>query len=520
MEIVLQCLLRVLPACLAAALAAVYFVHMLQLCSYQWGQYRHYIQKNAKTIFGLRRMVALLLVLPFVLQHRGADSGWYYALLLLAYSGLNRPHKAKKPLVYTARVKRMLCTAGILFLLALLPGLFLPYGMAAFGLALYLAPFVLALSNWLNSPMEKAIANRYVRQAREKLAAMPALTVIGITGSFGKTSTKYFLNTLLSTQYHVLMTPGNYNTTLGVVRTVREMLSPTHQIFLCEMGARHKGDIKEICDLVHPRYGVITAIGEQHLESFGSVDTIIQTKFELYDAVPDQGLVFLNFDNEAIASHGIRPNVIRYGLEGERDYKATDIVVTGQGTEFTVTGPDGQSTRFRTRLLGEHNVQNITAAIAVSHQLGIPFEKLVPAVRRLEAVPHRMQLIRGGGNYTVIDDAYNSNPKGAEAALRTLDLCQGLRILVTPGMVELGEKEYELNYAFGQFAASRCDYVALVNPKQSEPIRKGLLDAGFPEEKLYVAQTLQQAIQFAQTCGQPNEPRFVLLENDLPDNYG
>ena len=217
MEIVLQCLLRVLPACLAAALAAVYFVHMLQLCSYQWGQYRHYIQKNAKTIFGLRRMVALLLVLPFVLQHRGADSGWYYALLLLAYSGLNRPHKAKKPLVYTARVKRMLCTAGILFLLALLPGLFLPYGMAAFGLALYLAPFVLALSNWLNSPMEKAIANRYVRQAREKLAAMPALTVIGITGSFGKTSTKYFLNTLLSTQYHVLMTPGNYNTTLGVV---------------------------------------------------------------------------------------------------------------------------------------------------------------------------------------------------------------------------------------------------------------------------------------------------------------
>ncbi len=90
MEIVLQCLLRVLPACLAAALAAAYFVHMLQLCSYQWGQYRHYIQKNAKTIFGLRRMVALLLVLPFVLQHRGADSGWYYALLLLAYSGLNR----------------------------------------------------------------------------------------------------------------------------------------------------------------------------------------------------------------------------------------------------------------------------------------------------------------------------------------------------------------------------------------------------------------------------------------------
>ena len=140
-------------------------------------------------------------------------------------------------------------------------------------------------------------------------------------------------------------------------------------------------------------------------------------------------------------------------------------------------------------------------------------------MRRLEPVPHRMQLIRGGSNYTVIDDAYNSNPKGAQAALRTLSMCQGLRILVTPGMVELGEREFDLNFQFGKQAAACCDYVALVNPRQAEPIRQGLLAAEFPEEKILVADTLQQALAFAQSCGQPGEPRFVLLENDLPDNY-
>lgn len=287
------------------------------------------------------------------------------------------------------------------------------------------------------------------------------------------------------------------------------------------MGARHPGDIKEICDLVRPQYGVITAVGEQHLESFGSVENIANAKFELYDAIPPEGKVFLNFDNQTIrqkaASKGGKP-IVRYGLEGERDYLASDIAVTSGGTEFTMTAPDGQSLRYRTRLLGEHNVQNIAAAIAVCCQLGLSLEQLAPAVRRLESAPHRMQMIRGGA-YTVIDDAYNSNPKGAEAALRTLSMCQGLRILVTPGMVELGEKEFELNYEFGKQAAQYCDYAALVNPRQAEPIRQGMLEAGFPPEKLIVADTLQQALEFAQSCGQPGQPRFVLLENDLPDNY-
>lgn len=523
MNYLIQKIAFFLIALLAAGVGAVHFVHMLQLSSYQFGQYKRYLQKNSKTAFGLRRVVALLTLLPWVLPQARGNGLVYCALILLCYAGLNWPRKAKKPLVYTARVKRQLATLSLLHLAALVPGLLLPaYGGGFFGLALFLEPLLVALANWLNTPVEKAISNRYVQDARQRLAAMPDLTVIGVTGSFGKTSTKYFLQTLLSTKYHVLMTPGNYNTTLGVVRTVREQLSPTHQVFLCEMGARHPGDIKEICDLVHPKYGVITAIGEQHLESFGTVENIADTKFELYDAIPPEGKVFLNFDNQIIrqkAESKGGKQVVGYGLEGQRDYLASEIAITANGTEFTLTAPDGQSLRYRTRLLGEHNVQNITAAIAVCHQLGLSLEDLAPAVRRLESAPHRMQMIRGSSTYTVIDDAYNSNPKGAEAALRTLAMCQGLRVLVTPGMVELGEREFELNYEFGKQAAQYCDYAALVNPRQAEPIRRGMLEAGFPPEKLLVADTLQQALEFAQTCGQPGQPRFVLLENDLPDNY-
>ena len=151
-------------------------------------------------------------------------------------------------------------------------------------------PFLVLLANLINRPVERAIDRYYINDAARILRQMPELKIIGVTGSYGKTSVKYFLSALLSVRYNVLYTPGNYNTTLGVVRTVREQMKPFHEIFVCEMGARETGDIKEICDLVHPEYGIITSIGPQHLQSFHTIDNIIATKFELADAVPPSGM--------------------------------------------------------------------------------------------------------------------------------------------------------------------------------------------------------------------------------------
>jgi UDP-N-acetylmuramoyl-tripeptide--D-alanyl-D-alanine ligase len=304
---------------------------------------------------------------------------------------------------------------------------------------------------------------------------------------------------------------------MGVVKVIRGSLNATHEIFLCEMGAKGVGEIKEICDIVHPKHSIITSIGEQHLETFGSVENIIKTKFEIADCITD-GMVFLNYDNEHIRNKNIDKNRITYGISGGAfDYTADEITVTSKGTEFTVHHGD-ESMRFSTKLLGEHNVQNILGAIAVSHELGIPLNDLIYAVKRLQAVPHRMEILDKGNGVTIIDDAFNSNPAGARAALKTLSMFDALRIVATPGMIELGEREYQLNKELGMDASSCCDIAILVGERQAPPIKEGLLAKGFPENHIIVAKDLKEAMNAAYSI-QPGRERVILLENDLPDNF-
>jgi UDP-N-acetylmuramoyl-tripeptide--D-alanyl-D-alanine ligase len=436
---------------------------------------------------------------------------------------MNRPVKAKKPLVYTKRVVRMLITSFIIYLLLFLISFFWYKNSYIVGF-LYLVislllPYFVLFSNLINKPIETSINNRFIHEARNMIESMPNLTVIGVTGSYGKTSVKFYLQKLLSAKYNVLVTPENFNTTLGVVRTIREHLRATHEIFVCEMGAKNLGDIKEICDLVHPTHGVITSIGPQHLESFLTVDNVIKTKFELADSVANKGCVFLNYDNEYIANQKIDNKIVTYGIQNpDCDYRPYDISASSKGSTFKLKDKDGMEREFTTRLIGEHNVVNIAGAIAVAHTLGVPMDALVVQVRRLESVPHRLQLIKGN-HALIIDDAYNSNPSGAKAALDTLNTFEGVKIVVTPGMVELGSKQYECNKIFGTQIAEICDYAVLVGPKQTLPIQDGLKEAGYPAEKLYVAENLTDALAFVEKLNTNGVEKIVLLENDLPDNY-
>ena len=314
------------------------------------------------------------------------------------------------------------------------------------------------------------------------------------------------------------MTPESYNTPMGVVKTIRGSLKATDEIFVCEMGAKWVGDIKELCDIVHPHHGVITSIGPQHLESFKTLDAVKSTKFELSDSLPEGGMLFLNGDDENIRDHGSSRPYISYSIEGDADYVACDLHVSERGTSFTVKTRDGEAEEFSTRLIGRHNVLNIVGAIAISHKMGIGLKELRPAVRRLEGVPHRLQLTDKGG-VTVIDDAYNSNPSGTKAALEALSLFDGYRILVTPGMVELGEKQNELNREFGRNAAAVCDYVVLVGYKQAVPIKAGLVDKKYPEDKIFVAADINEALSHVYALNSQGRKKIILLENDLPDNY-
>jgi UDP-N-acetylmuramoyl-tripeptide--D-alanyl-D-alanine ligase len=519
----------IIRTCIAVVLSAYalyltmrYNMHMFQLNGYKNGEHLHWLKKNLRQqwllIFGL-----VIGILRLFLSYIAVDIVIYLTLLLdiLVYRAMRRMN-VKKKLVYTARVKRMIATIVVLTV-AVVAVVFIFAGVKPIcGVCLILVSvqlFINILANIINHPIEAGVSRYYINDAKKKLREMPNLKIIGVTGSYGKTSMKFYLQTLLQDKYNILVTPGNFNTPLGVTRTVREHLKPNHEIFICEMGARHVGDIKELCEIAHPDYGVITSVGPQHLETFFNMENIKNTKFELADALPENGKLFLNGDNEYIQEKagGYANKIFYYSEKEGMGYCAKDVKVSQLGTEFTVVSPNGESERFQMKLIGAHNVINVVGAIAVANTLGIPLHELRIPVRRIQPVEHRMQM-REHGLVTVIDDAYNSNPVGSKAAVETLAMFDGIRILITPGMVELGDKETEYNYKFGTYAADCCDYILLVGRKHTVPIREGVLSKGFPEEKCIVYDKLEDAVSYAYTIkGQGH--KYILLENDLPDNY-
>lgn len=433
--------------------------------------------------------------------------------------------KSKLPLVMTPRMVRLTVTAGLIVLVA--NGVSLLSVGTLFWLpllCLLCLPFVILLANAVNSPIEKAITGHYIEDARKIIASRPDLIIIGVTGSYGKTSTKNYLYRILSEKYNVLMTPGNYNTTLGVVRTIREQLQPWHQVFIVEMGAKQKGDIKEICELVHPSIGVVTAVGEMHLETFGSIDAVLKTKFELIDSLPSDGHGFVNADSPMAgayaASEEFRCPITLYGIDAHRaDVRASGIRFSSSGMSFSLT--DRQNTSvFTTPLQGEANVLDLMAAIEVARLLGVDDEKIRIAAGKLHPVEHRLSVSRRG-TFTVIDDAYNSNPVGSKMALKMLasfEIPQGaVRICITPGFVELGDRQYEECRKLGEVAGKSADYLVVVNRYNRDAIKEGALGAGMPQERILLADTLADTPSLLAGVATPGS--VLLYENDLPDTF-
>ncbi len=443
-------------------------------------------------------------------------------LVIAAKRSVSQNKKSIKKLVVTARVKRMWFAAAVIIISVSVLSVLLP---DVAGRSLRATLFVLCalpeivtlLSLLVMKPMEKAISNHYVNDAKRILRSMKHLKVIGVTGSYGKTSTKFILGRILSEKYNTLVTPENYNTPMGIVITVRRDLKPTTQIFVCEMGAKRKGDIEDDCMIADPDLGVITSIGPQHLDTFGNIETVISTKFELADWVKAKnGKIYVNGDNEYIRATAENYESVTYGTS-DCDCKATDISYSPKGLTVTLKYK-GEEFKVTSHLLGYHNALNIAAAASVALDLGITPKEIAYAVSKLKPVEHRLQLKPYINGATLIDDAYNSNPEGCLEAARVLGCFDGMKkIIVTPGLVELGEKEYEANRTLGQEAAKHCDVIILVGQKRSIPLAEGVRQENFPEENLYVVSSFKEAVEvFSPMC---DKNTAILFENDLPDNY-
>ena len=525
-------------------LAARRLMHYFQLESYQFHGYFQTVNRQWRGaiapylalsgiylgVFLLYTFIAIILwmsdnhaswTVPQVIWALLCCAGYVLAGWLIRKRGMKRSEKKKFAL--TARMKRLY--GSLIVTLLLIPVLvFLFWGdVHAFGaiccvIAALLLPWIVALAGVLALPIEKLIFHLYFKDAEKKLLENPRLIRIGITGSYGKTSTKFILAEILSQKYNVLATPASFNTPMGVTRIIRERLTPAHQVFIGEMGARHVGEIKELSNLVHPTIGILTAVGPQHLDTFKTIERIEKTKYELIDALPQDGLgVFLNDDGIVYKLYEKtgKPKMLA-GKEGA-DAWAGDVSVSPQGSHFTLHLGDWEPFECTTPLLGRHNIGNICAACCVAKHLGLNREQIRRGIQQLKPVEHRLQLLKTAGGVTVIDDAFNTNPTSSKEALKVLSSFPGRRVIVTPGMVELGAEEARYNEEFGQAMADAVDVAVLVGKRHTEPIQKGLKEKGFPPENIHVVASLDEAIAVVNGILRPGD--VVMYENDLPDHY-
>lgn len=374
------------------------------------------------------------------------------------------------------------------------------------------------VSNLIAFPIVYLGNQKYIKEAKKIIASKPEMRIIGITGSYGKTSTKNIVAQILSEKYHTVMTPQSYNTTLGVVKTIRENIKPYTEVFVCEMGASRVGDIKEICKIVTPDYSVITSIGPQHLSSFKRIENVVKGKFEIVEYAKENATLVLNMDQKLIEKNrkNYKKRMITYSLKNSNcSYFVKNISMNEKGSSFDIYRGK-ERIPIQTKLLGKHNITNILCAVAIAKDMGMSNEEIKRAVKKVLPIEHRLEL-KQIGEFLALDDSFNSNPEGSKMAIECLTMFQEkYKVLVTPGMVELGEKEYELNKKFGEYA-TKCDYVILVGEKTTKAIRDGMDELHYKNYE--VVDTLYRALDQLKKIKEEHPDLIVLFENDLPDCY-
>ena len=542
------------------------FLHILQLEEYLTPQFLHWLAVSVRRYLSPPLVLAgggvsLLLLIALTLDSDraiwAAITAWGLTCVSLILRG--RSQQPKKPLVMTSRARRLLLTGEVLDLgiIGLAVGLGLlggereaiAAGVVATFVACLLAGHVLVIANLSLWPFEEMSRRRFQRMAARKLREKRP-RIIAITGSAGKTTTKELVAHLLSARHRVLKTPASFNTPLGIARTVNDSYDG-QEFFVVEMGAYKRGEIERLCRLVGGAdVSVITTVNAQHIERFGSLVATAEAKFEIVEGLRPGGTEVLNFDVAAIrelvmtrvpfgAAQGMlrhrfgaqdervdnRPTseqtgieVLAFGVESEDvGLRGTNVVETQTGVEFDVTYR-GEKAHVVTQLLARHNAGNVLAAIGVGLTCGLELAYMAAAIRQFAPPEHRLQPVQLGNGVTVLDDAYNANPEGIIGALEVLGrYAPRRRIVVTPGLIEMGREKASYHGRIGRAAAKWADVAVLVGPKQTADIKAAMLEASFPPDRLHVARGFAEAQDMLRRVGEPGD--VILYANDLPDQF-
>ena len=520
-----------------------------QIEEYMGGRYLNWLRRTPRHLAPRRPLIAWFvgsIISILMAEAPGSALPPVIALIATLVAIVPQPEaQVKKQLVRTGRVMRIIGAAAVCSLLVTVAANWLMWITApsaatvsrtlvanAIGFVTFaLAPAWLIFGNLLMSPFETFQRRRFLTRAQDVLATINP-KIIGITGSYGKTTTKVFLNEILNLQFNSYATPKSYNTLMGISLAINRDLAEDFrtEYFICEMGAYIRGEIKRICRLTPPDIAIITEIGPQHLERFGSLENVKHAKYEIIENLASHGVAVFNWDNKyirdmiALGYPDTRLTVSRYlDLESARQENVTwiarDIEESLAGLRFEVLNVEtGDQARVTTSIIGEHNVTNLLLCIAVAFHEGIPLRDIALRISTLQPAESRLVRQTTAAGITIINDAYSANPLGVVSALKVLGMHQdGKRLLITPGMIELGELQYIENRNLGGLAAQYATDIILIGHEQTAAIGEGIRDATFDMTRVHTVETLAESVAWYQNNLRAGDT--VLFLNDLPDTY-
>lgn len=498
-----------------------------QQSAYDEHRYLKFI-KSSNRVFGFHELLPIFILIVLYCTNVNYIILLLFIIVILTYNLrffnlVKKRYNKKIGLNLTPRVKRQIIVFYILNILEFILIVTCAGSKVDLLFILFVLTFIIyvniILASLILNPFEKRIKTRFKLKAVNKLNTMSDVNVIGITGSFGKTSIKNIIGHVLGEHERTLITPESYNTPMGLTITINKFLSPFHQNFIAEMGAYYEGEIQELCDMVSPSVGVVSSVGPQHLETFKTIGTITKTKMELIESLPSDGLGILNLDNEYIKNYKIKNDVLVkwYSLKDETaDIFAYDIKYVDGIMIFKIKF-NGNIHLIESNLLGQHNVENILAAILVSDYKGIEIQEIINSISTLKPIKNRLELNKLNKNLYILNDAFNSNPVGIYEALNILNSFENkIKIVITPGLIDLGSITHEFHVKLGEDLISLAEYIYIVGNTNKKDLKFGAVNSQKQLTNYFEVDNFLEAYDMATKI---DGEKVILIANDLPDKF-
>jgi len=527
--------------------ALFFWVWLWQLKEYHFGRFRAHFQtfQGKKLVFNLLNGAKLgLIVFPiflrFFLFSPRFDVFFLYLLSILFLfvleglkSFLDFQRKTLKFPVLTKKTALIL-GSGFLFEIFVLSAVFFPAFQRLFPsldfshnfyyllLVLdFFAPLIVSFLVFLWHSFSFFWRLQVLKRAQRKREKFKKLLVIGITGSYGKTSTKEFLAEILSKKFKVLKTKKHINAEIGIAQTILQELKEDHEVFVCEIGAYERGKIKEVCNIIKPKIGILTGINEQHLATFGSQENIIKGKFELIESLPEDGIAIFNGDNEIITSN-LKTQISNLHLKSKifcstkekLDLWAEDIKVEKESISFKIFSKDGDWAKFKVNLLGSHNIVNILMAAACAKELGMSLGEIAEICRKLKPLPGALKLLKSKKGFLLLDATYSANPHGVVSHLDYLKIWEGKKVIVMPSLIELGKAAKEVHRRIGEKIGESCDLAIITTRDYFKELKAGVQKSGASKYKILLIEKPERILEKIKNFSQPGD--VILLESRVP----